>query len=1089
MTDKTSYINFVKNLINEILSKLNGTHPIFNRFDFPDSPSKIIILGTLGDKSKDYSSCIGDETRTLTSVKNNSLSVKFLTNESKGTIIVTPSLSLYYRVYPTLEEEKAYVDKNYEMIPEKVELARIWRRYDCEFETFAINISKEKGEYPLNLKPFINGIKNDENIYKWGKEIESKCLENQSAYEEKIKELSAGSPPNYDWKGALLVDIEDFSQDDENLKLITITMVNETEESNKYETFFFNCHFKINLQPIKLVPFKYEYDYEGHIYHYENYLRCLNCHADYDIERNRISTKHHAIYEQEKILPKETINFSSFSFVDLASREKNHILLGKLYDFMVNYLTFHKNLPRYREDERFKENVDKFDETTKRFYEGLSVLKKDENALKAFELLNETFKRASQFDKWRIFQLVFIISLIPDLVDKTKRRDVCEILHVPTGGGKTEAYLGCVIFSAFYDRLSGKQFGTTAIAKFPLRMLSIQQLQRIATLFIWAEDVRKDNRIEGEPFSVAYFVGSTEEFPRYTKPIIERLKKANREGEKTKGKIVDICPLCSGDVILDYKSKERYIIHKCANCGREFMLFYTDEEIYRLLPTLIVSTVDKFAGIALNRRFKNIFGGKIDKCPEGHGFISHSDECEVGLDGNEKCKRKGELYDVNFKTGPTLIIQDEMHLIREAFGTINAHFESFIEALQNQFCGYAPKRIAMTATVSGAKHQIEHLYHKRINIFPGESPEGRGNNDLFFEDDLEENTNVIQRIIVGLKPNLRDNQFASLLTLKYLSEFINDVDTHTYQFSQLLEMDTKDLKEIIGNYKVFLTYHNKKSDVHSMNYYLEAVVNSKLASYKIKPKTLTGDNTLDDIKELIWTVENFFDDLKNNENLLSVFATNIVSHGIDIEKWNVMIFQGIPGSTAEYIQALSRVGRRYPGLVFVWFYPNRTRDLSFYQNFADYHHIIEQKVENVPLSRWAKLGFKQTFTSIFNASILNYLSEMLGEPIYKVEKVNEIFADEESRKKLIEFIKKAYITDSTMVGADYFDSEIPKETEKRLEYLKTYTGGERNFFPNALKDCKDKYYKTQYGMRGLQDEIILKPSDTDLNFLVMASEG
>jgi uncharacterized membrane protein len=102
------------------------------------------------------------------------------------------------------------------------------------------------------------------------------------------------------------------------------------------------------------------------------------------------------------------------------------------------------------------------------------VLEKDEKALRSFELLNETFRRASRFDKWRIFQLVFIVSLISDIVDKTKSRDVCEILHVHTGGGKTEAYLGCVIFSAFYDRLSGKQFGTIAIAKFPLRMLSIQ---------------------------------------------------------------------------------------------------------------------------------------------------------------------------------------------------------------------------------------------------------------------------------------------------------------------------------------------------------------------------------------------------------------------------------------------------------------------------------------------------------------------------------------------------------------------------------------------------------------------------------------
>jgi hypothetical protein len=215
-------------------------------------------------------------------------------------------------------------------------------------------------------------------------------------------------------------------------------------------------------------------------------------------------------------------------------------------------------------------------------------------------------------------------------------------------------------------------------------------------------------------------------------------------------------------------------------------------------------------------------------------------------------------------------------------------------------------------------------------------------------------------------------------------------------------------------------------------------------------------------------------------SLISVFATSIVSHGIDIEKWNFMIFQGMPRSTAEYIQAMSRVGRRFSGVVFVWFYPNRARDLSFYQNFEDYHEIIEQKVENVPLSRWAKLGFKQTFTSIFNASILNYMSDILEQPIYKLEKLNQVFSIDDNKKKLIEFIMKAYITDSPMPGADYFIKEIPKEIEERLAYLRTYTGGEIHFFPNALKDCNQKYYRTQYGMRGIQDEVSLKPTNDDL---------
>jgi hypothetical protein len=117
------------------------------------------------------------------------------------------------------------------------------------------------------------------------------------------------------------------------------------------------------------------------------------------------------------------------------------------------------------------------------------------------------------------------------------------------------------------------------------------------------------------------------------------------------------------------------------------------------------------------------------------------------------------------------------------------------------------------------------------------------------------------------------------------------------------------------------------------------------------------------------------------------------------------------------------------------------------------------------------------------------MSEIVGEPIYTVDKVNEIFSKKKNREKLIDFIKKAYISNSKMIGADYFEREIPKETEKRLNKLATYRGGERNFFPNALKDCENKYFKTQYGMRGIQDTIVLKPSHYDLDFLTKVLEG
>ena len=1069
-------------MASDVLSKLDGTHHNFVRFEIPDKPSKIIILGTLGDKSKDFSSRFSDTERTLTSVKNNSLSVKFLVKKTSEVLRVKPILSVYYRVYPTFEEQCKYVNKNYEENSERVDVARIWKRMDCIFTSIKFDLSEISIEETLDFSEYIDAIKSDNEIYVGGKEISSECLENDYLYSNKIQKVKTGRIPPLDWKCRVCTQIEDFVQNKEKLKLVTVTMINDTEENKKYETFLFNCNLKIDLDDIELVPFRYEYEYEGYNYHYENFLRCLNCHADYD--GNKIMTKHFAKFSQKKIVPRSLIDTLSLHFEDLSSQKKNLKLLEELYKKMLDYLKSYKKSTKYLNDERkYKKDVAHFEEIAERFHEGIETLKNNENARKAFELLNKTFRKASKYEKWWIFQIIFIVSLIPDIIDKTRRREICEILHVATGGGKSEAYFGCVIFSAFWDRLSGKKFGTTAITKFPLRMLSIQQLQRIANLLIWAEEIRKEEHIEGEPFSVAYFVGSTDEFPRHSKKLIDNLKKARTKGIEVPGKIVNICPICKGKVILDYKDNERYIIHKCEACQREFRLFFTDEEIYRFLPTFIVSTVDKLAGIATNRRFKNIFGGKINECPKGHGFLPHNDTCEVETE-ERRCGEKGNITSIDFKTGPTLVVQDEMHLIRGGFGTINSHFESLIEILQKELCGYGFKNIAMTATITGAKEQIEHLYYKGINIFPGDPPEEREKNNFFFEYELDESNNaVVQRQLIGLKPNFRDNQYASLLTLKYISEFINYVESNIAEFSLRNGLNVKELEKMTESYKNILTYHSKKSDVHSMNYYLEAVVNSKLDKYKIKPKILTGDNTLDDIKELIDLIDKYFDDAANKESLLSVFATSMVSHGIDIDKWNIMAFQGVPRSIAEYIQALSRVGRKYPGLVFVWFYPNRARDLSFYQNFLDYHKVLEHKVEEIPLSRWAKLGFKQTFTSIFSASILNYFSDMIGEPIYTVDKVNEVFATKENREKLIEFIKKAYISVSSMIGADYFKDTIPKETEERLNYLATYTGGERNFFPNALKDTPSKYYRTQYGMRGIQDEVILKPSDYDVDFL------
>src|SRR5207302_4565969 len=145
----------------------------------------------------------------------------------------------------------------------------------------------------------------------------------------------------------------------------------------------------------------------------------------------------------------------------------------------------------------------------------------------AFEGMNRIFQRTSRFDSWHLFQIVFIVSQLPALAIREgivagewptgiarSWDDVlnwADVLWFPTGGGKTEAYLGLISCAALYDRLRGKSFGVTAWLRFPLRMLSVQQLQRAAVVLWETEQERRsmlgDASANSEPISLGYFVG------------------------------------------------------------------------------------------------------------------------------------------------------------------------------------------------------------------------------------------------------------------------------------------------------------------------------------------------------------------------------------------------------------------------------------------------------------------------------------------------------------------------------------------------------------------------------------------------------
>ena len=1071
------YEKFGKLLSNDVVQKLVGAHDDFKLTRHHSLPSKNILIGALLPKSME------SDTRIENSKDLNSISVKCLLNEVSSPLNIDIAFSVFYRIFPTFEQQlegnkKQGNKKSYSM-------ERIWKRKEFSISNLLIDpLNPDNVE--LDLSDLIKEIRRDSNVVKVERRIPSKFMGSKESFEEFLEDQRKTTFEfKYAWNMYIKSKIRTFSQDGNDYLLLELFLVNNTRDLstedkalNLYDRTVFNPIMKIHLNKNELVPFKYQYNYDNQLKEYCGDLRCLNCHGEFNEEKNCIKTNNYVTFDQEKISPKSDVDYADISFKTL-STERGFLELDKIY---IKMNEFYENAVNSSSDENYIKELNEFEEMKDRFDENIKLLRDNPNAAKAFFLMNETFSNNSKYPTWRLFQIVFIVLQIKDIVETNYQREICELLHVMTGGGKSEAYFGVVIFTAFWDRLNGKEFGISALTKFPLRMLSIQQLQRIANVFIHAEEVRIVNDVGGEPFSIAYYVGSQgNEFPAHNFRIINEILTKKEKNERVKGKIIEKCPLCGGDVFLDIEDSQNLVIHKCDGCNKIFRLYYSDDEIYRTLPTFIVSTVDKLAAVASNRRFKNLLGGKLDLCKQGHGFIPRNDKCNVKFAPKILCNESGSEFDVDFDIGPTLIIQDEMHLIREGFGTIDSHFESLIEVMKSEFSeGVNFKNIVMTATVTGAKTQIKHLYHKETRIFPPTLENSNG--ETFFFETLKEKDNTInQRQIIGLKQNAYSNMLL-LVILRYISEFIKKVEGDLIKFSKDEKFDVEELSKVIPYYKNLLTYHNRKQDVHKMSYNILDLVNSYPDTYDLVPNNLTGDDNLDHIKETINNVISFQNKDENKDKLSLVSATSIVSHGVDVDTWNVMAFEGMPRNTSEYIQALSRVGRKHFGIVFVLYDYMKIRDVSFYQNFSEYHKILDDKVETVPLARWTKLGFKQTFTSLFCASVLNYMSDLLEKPIYTVEEFNRVFSEDENRRLLINFIKRAYISNSKMLGADYFHETIEKETIERIEYLADYSGSSTFYFPSALKDCSSKYYKTQFGMRGIQDSLVLYPVNKDLEF-------
>ena len=473
-------------------------------------------------------------------------------------------------------------------------------------------------------------------------------------------------------------------------------------------------------------------------------------------------------------------------------------------------------------------------------------------------------------------------------------------------------------------------------------------------------------------------------------------------------------------------------------------MYISDQEVYRYLPTFIIATLDKMATAAWSKEFKSIFGKVSGKCPQ-HGFVigghclykkKHYHNEDPNL-----CTVEHYLPVNLYDPVPSLIIQDEMHLIRESLGTYDSHYETFLEHyIQELAKGKPVKIIGSSATVTDYGEQIRHLYMKKGHQFPS-------NRSFYAWEDEEETA----RLIAGVMPHNKTVIYAVLDILKLYYEEIYELKNNP---RRALEMNVgfsseEEVRATLRDYDLGLSYNLVKLEGDAVIQSIRTMVNVDLRKKGIREMAtapMTGDVTFSDVKGVLSTVESETPGAK----LDLIVATSMISHGVDIDKMNFMVFRGMPRNMAEYIQAYSRVGRKYPGVIFVVFNPARERDQSYYKYFEKYHEYKDVLVEPVPLNRWAKFAVNRTLPGIFSACVINFLEKSPEVSPYMSGDFRKAF---ESRRisiaQITEFVLSCYNCNGQDMGP-YFEKYIRERVQDYVDQILS-TDGNR-FIPFVLSD-------------------------------------
>jgi hypothetical protein len=684
-----------------------------------------------------------------------------------------------------------------------------------------------------------------------------------------------------------------------------------------------------------------------------------------------------------KVLTTE-VDGKKISMMQMATASKAVLKseLQELIDGYTNWIQSNKDLDS-GDNSKFQAPLDrmvkKSGQIRDRMQAGLDLLmdEKDPDVLESFRIANHAMylqqingkrelrkfsrdKGQLKFDAaqdvtgnlgiWRPFQIAFLLMTLPGLIDETDAsREEVDLIYFPTGGGKTEAYLGSAAILISFRRLKNHDhFGVDVIMRYTLRLLTVQQFERSAGLITALEYLRRTEKtsLGVKPISIGVWVGGSTTKNRRADVVDQLGKHPNqKEGEKNPF-VLGKCPWCSAEFGYSFAHKTWIGFKKhgspptlkfvcpdrdCAFSSEQKPLpvWIVDDDVYDEKPSFVIGTVDKFAQLAWQPLSRAIFN--ID----GRGE-------RVGLP-------------------PGLLVQDELHLISGPLGSMVGLYEPTIEDL----CSYVvddkvirPKIVASTATTKRFGEQIRQLYGRsQVTLFPQSLKEP---NETFFSSVLKDDDGDARgTLYIGLNPATYQNGQMS-------ASKVAAILTHA-PFAYTGAPENADY------YKTSMWFFNSLKELGMTLTLLQSVVIDTIrgmAKYRRLPQDkarwpghpleLTSRVDSSDVANLLSRLQVNSSDEKNY--VRTCLASSIMEVGVDVPRLGLLTIMGQPKSTSQYIQVSGRVGRdreRGPGLVVMLYNTGRSRDRSVYEQFANFHEMLYANVEPISVTPFAIQAMRQ----------------------------------------------------------------------------------------------------------------------------------